>query len=243
MLRRATVRLGAHVARAGARQQQHQQQAAAFASAAAAGAAKGARSAYAAAGAIAAGAAAASALSWSAATVPMTAMADAAAAASPPPQQQERTFIAVKPDGVERRLIAEVIRRFEQRGYRLAACKVILATREQADEHYAEHRGKPFQPGLVDFLSSGPIVGMVWEGDGVIKQGRAMIGATNPQASAPGTIRGDFGVITSRNLIHGSDSLPAAEREIALWFKPEEIVDFVPTDAKHTFAHGTPAKA
>lgn len=155
------------------------------------------------------------------------------------PNKVERTFIAVKPDGVERRLVAAVVDRFERRGYRLAAAKVIKPTAQLADEHYAEHRGKPFQPSLVEFLSSGPVFAMVWEGDGVIKAGRAMIGATNPQASAPGTIRGDYAVVTSRNIVHGSDGPESAEREIGLWFKPEEVVAFVPTDAKHSHSHGS----
>jgi nucleoside-diphosphate kinase len=167
------------------------------------------------------------------------AAAAAKAPASSPPAKVERTFIAVKPDGVERRLIAAIVDRFERRGYRLAAAKVIHPSPQLADEHYAEHRGKPFQPSLVEFLSSGPVFAMVWEGDGVIKSGRAMIGATNPQASAPGTIRGDYGIVTGRNIIHGSDGPESAEREIGLWFKPEEVVAFVPTDAKHSQSHGS----
>jgi nucleoside-diphosphate kinase len=177
--------------------------------------------------------------------LPLSARADAPAAAKPAaaaapaaPPGPERTFIMVKPDGVERRLVAEVVKRFEQRGYRLAAAKVILPTAALADEHYAEHRGKPFQPSLVEFLSSGPVFAMVWEGQGVVKAGRAMIGATNPQASAPGTIRGDLAVATSRNIIHGSDGLESAQREIALWFPGRgEVVSFYPTDAKHTLAY------
>jgi nucleoside-diphosphate kinase len=231
LLRRAA--LSAQVVmRAGARQKYQQQHAASFATAAASRGAGGGGAAWAA----GAAAAIAAAASWSA-TLPLSAAAEAAAAKPPPPQ--ERTFIAVKPDGVERRLVAEIMRRFEQRGYRLAAAKVVVPPRALADEHYAEHRGKPFQPGLVDFLSSGPVFAMVWEGDGVVKQGRAMLGATNPQASPPGTIRGDYGVITSRNICHASDAVESAQREIALWFRPEEIVEgHVPTDSKHTQAHG-----
>ena len=173
-----------------------------------------------------------------AAAAPAAAAAAAAAAASAP--RVERTFIAVKPDGVERRLIAAVVDRFERRGYRLAAAKVVVPGRALADEHYAEHRGKPFQPSLVDFLSSGPVFAFVVEGEGCIKAGRAMIGATNPQASAPGTIRGDYGVVTSRNIVHGSDSPESAEREIALWFKADEVASgVVPTDARHSHSHGS----
>jgi len=183
----------------------------------------------------------------------LSARADAPADAAPAPPAApparaapaaapERSFIMVKPDGVERRLVSEVVRRFECRGYRLAAAKVALPTPQVADEHYAEHRGKPFQPSLVEFLSSGPVFAMVWEGAGVVKAGRAMIGATNPQASAPGTIRGDLCVATSRNVIHGSDSAESAAREIALWFPGAgEVVDFAPTDAKHTLAHAAAA--
>ena len=97
---------------------------------------------------------------------------------------------------------------------------------ELAGQHYAEHSERPFFNNLVSFLTSGPVVAMVWEGKDVVRYGRTMIGATNPTASAPGTIRGDYGVDTGRNIIHGSDAVPAAQREIALWFSPEELVDY-----------------
>eukprot|EP00897_Mesotaenium_endlicherianum_P002305 jgi/Mesen1/2101/ME000151S01374 len=138
----------------------------------------------------------------------------------------ERTFIAIKPDGVQRGLIAEIIARFERKGYKLVGIKVLVPSKEFAEKHYDDLKERPFFNGLTDFLSSGPVVGMVWEGQGVISYGRKMIGATSPQASAPGTIRGDFAVIVGRNIIHGSDGPQTAKDEIALWFKPEELVSY-----------------
>lgn len=138
----------------------------------------------------------------------------------------ERTFIAIKPDGVQRGLISDVIERFERKGYKLVGIKLIKPTKAFAGQHYDDLKGRPFFDGLTDFLSSGPVVAMVWEGPGVIKYGRKMIGATNPQASEPGTIRGDLAVVVGRNIIHGSDGPETAVNEVALWFKPEELVDY-----------------
>lgn len=138
----------------------------------------------------------------------------------------ERTFIMIKPDGVARGLIAEIIRRFEQRGFKLVAMKLMRAGEDLLQSHYGELAGKPFFPKLVKFIGSGPVVPMVWEGKDVVKQGRAMLGQTNPLQSAPGTIRGDFGVDIGRNVVHGSDSLETAEREIALWFDKSELNDW-----------------
>jgi len=149
----------------------------------------------------------------------------AVSAASP---REERSFIMVKPDGVQRGLVADVIARFERKGYKLVGIKVVVPSEGLAGEHYAEHRERPFFPSLVGFLSSGPVVAMVWEGKGVIAAGRAMIGATNPLASAPGTIRGDFGVDVGRNIIHGSDGTESAQREIGLWFKASELAEYTP---------------
>lgn len=140
--------------------------------------------------------------------------------------RRERSFIMVKPDGVQRGLISDIMKRFEGKGYKLVGVKVLVPAKELAGKHYAEHEGRPFFPKLVNFLSSGPVVAMVWEGKEVIKYGRTMIGATNPLASAPGTIRGDYGIDVGRNIIHGSDSVDSAQREIALWFDPSELVDF-----------------
>ncbi|KAF8059183.1 NDK1 [Scenedesmus sp. PABB004] len=153
----------------------------------------------------------------------------APAALAEPLAREELSFIMVKPDGVQRGLIAEIIGRFERKGYKLVGIKVLVPTQALAERHYAEHAGKPFFPKLVNFLSSGPVVAMVWEGKEVVKTGRAMIGATNPLASPLGTIRGDLAIDTGRNIIHGSDSVESAAREIALWFKAEELADYTPT--------------
>lgn len=136
---------------------------------------------------------------------------------------QERTFIMVKPDGVQRGLVHEVLGRFERRGYALRAAKLLTPTRALLDQHYAEHVSKGFYPKMAEFMSSGPVMAMVWEGKDVIKTGRKMLGETNPLNSASGTIRGDFGIDLGRNICHGSDSLEAAQREISLWF-PEGVV-------------------
>ncbi|MEB3272202.1 MAG: nucleoside-diphosphate kinase [Prochlorothrix sp.] len=141
----------------------------------------------------------------------------------------ERTFIAIKPDGVQRQLVGEVIRRFETKGFTLVGLKIMQVSQELAEKHYDVHREKPFFSGLVDFITSGPLVAMVWEGDGVVASARKIIGATNPLTAEPGTIRGDFGVSIGRNLIHGSDAMETAQREISLWFKEEELVSWSPT--------------
>jgi nucleoside-diphosphate kinase len=131
----------------------------------------------------------------------------------------EQTFLMVKPDGIRRRLVGEIIRRFEAKGFTLTALKMVTPTREQAEEHYEVHRGKPFFEGVVDFISSGPVVAMIWEGDDAVALARKLIGATKPTDSLPGTIRGDFANTTAKNLIHGSDSVENAQTEIAVWFK------------------------
>ena len=131
---------------------------------------------------------------------------------------QERSFIMIKPDGVQRGLIGEVTARFERRGYQLIAAKFLIPTRELLDKHYAEHVSKGFYPGFAAFMSSGPVFAMVWQGKDVVKTSRRMLGETNPLSSQPGTIRGDFGIDVGRNICHGSDSVESAEREIALWF-------------------------
>ncbi len=124
----------------------------------------------------------------------------------------------VKPDGVQRRLVGEIIRRFENKGLKLSALKMVTPTREMAEAHYAVHRGKPFFAGVVAFISSGPVVAMVWEGDDVVALARKIMGATKPADSVPGTIRGDYANTIEQNLIHGSDSLENAEQEISIWF-------------------------
>jgi nucleoside-diphosphate kinase len=140
----------------------------------------------------------------------------------------ERTFLAIKPDGVQRSLIGEIIRRYEAKGFTLVALKLLNVTKQLAEQHYDVHRERPFFPGLVEFITSGPVVAMVWEGEGVVAAARKIIGATNPLTAEPGTIRGDFGINIGRNIIHGSDAIETAQREIALWFKDEEIVHWEP---------------
>lgn len=141
----------------------------------------------------------------------------------------ERTFLAIKPDGVQRGLVGEIIRRFEAKGFTIVGLKFMTVSRELAEQHYDVHRERPFFAGLVEFITSGPVAAMVWEGDGVIASARKMIGATNPLTAEPGTIRGDFGVNIGRNIIHGSDAVETASREIDLWFKEEELVSWQPS--------------
>jgi len=135
----------------------------------------------------------------------------------------ERTLVLVKPDGVERRLSGEIIARFERRGLKIVALKLCRMTREMAERHYAEHAGKPFFAGLVEFITSGPIVAMILEGENAIKAVRTMMGATNPLDSMPGTIRGDFALTMSNNVIHGSDGPESAAREMTTFFSAAEI--------------------
>ena len=140
----------------------------------------------------------------------------------------ELTFLAIKPDGVQRGLVGEIIQRFETKGFTLVGLKFMDVSKELADSHYDIHRERPFFDSLVEFLTSGPVVAMVWKGDGVVASARKIIGLTNPLISEPGTIRGDFGVSIGRNIIHGSDAIETAQREIRLWFKDEELVDWQP---------------
>ncbi|MGF1522734.1 MAG: nucleoside-diphosphate kinase [Leptolyngbyaceae cyanobacterium] len=138
----------------------------------------------------------------------------------------ERTFIMIKPDGVQRGLTGEIISRFESKGFTLVGMKLMSVSQELAEKHYDVHRDKPFFSGLVEFITSSPVVAMVWEGDNVVTSARTLIGATNPISANPGTIRGDFGVTIGRNLIHGSDAVETAQREIALWFKEPEMTSW-----------------
>lgn len=135
----------------------------------------------------------------------------------------ESTLVLIKPDGVKRALCGDIIGRFERRGLRIAAMKLCLLSQETAMKHYAEHVGKPFFPGLVEFITSGPVVAIVLQGENAIQAVRAMMGKTNPLEAAPGTIRGDFALIMSHNVVHGSDGPDSAEREIRNFFVPEEI--------------------
>lgn len=138
----------------------------------------------------------------------------------------ERSFLMVKPDGVQRNLIGEVVSRFEKKGFKLAGAKLMQITRELAEQHYGEHKERPFFGELVDFITSGPVFAMVWEGEGVIATARKMMGATNPQDAASGTIRGDYAVQVSQNIIHGSDAPESAAREINLFFNESELVSY-----------------
>tara|TARA_B100000214_G_scaffold298944_1_gene229021 strand:- start:64 stop:522 length:459 start_codon:yes stop_codon:yes gene_type:complete len=144
----------------------------------------------------------------------------------------ERTFIAVKPDGVQRGLISDILGRFERKGFKLVGLKQLVPSRELASDHYGVHKDRPFFEDLVSFISSGPVVAMVWEGDGVILSARKLIGATKPLDAEPGTIRGDFAVNIGRNIIHGSDSEQTALFEIGLWFNDDEICDWNLSDEK-----------
>lgn len=141
----------------------------------------------------------------------------------------QQTFLMVKPDGVQRGLIGEIISRFEQKGFQLVAAKLVQVTEEQANFHYEEHVGKPFFDNLVSFITSGPVFAMVWQGDDIIALSRTVIGKTNVLEAMPGTIRGDFASHTNKNLIHGSDSPESASREIGNFFAPEELVSYEKT--------------
>lgn len=138
----------------------------------------------------------------------------------------EQTLVLVKPDGVQRGLIGEIITRLERRGLKLLGMKFMQVTRELASTHYDAHVGKPFYEGLVGYIISSPVVAMVWEGKDAIQIVRTTMGATNAGAAAPGTIRGDFAVEIGRNLVHGSDGLESAAREVSLFFKADEIVNW-----------------
>ena len=141
----------------------------------------------------------------------------------------EQTYVMIKPDGVQRNLVGEIVGKIEKKGYKITAMKMITISKETAETHYEEHKGKPFFGGLVDFITSGPVVAMVVEGDDAIIGMRKMMGATNPLNAERGTIRGDFGISMGRNIIHGSDSPESAKREIGIFFKPEEICAYEST--------------
>lgn len=138
----------------------------------------------------------------------------------------ERTYLMIKPDGVQRGLVGEIVSRFERKGLKLVAARLMTIPKETAEVHYAEHRGKGFFPSLISYISSGPVFAMVWEGEGAVQVCRNLMGKTNPQESAPGTIRGDYCMVTGVNIIHGSDSAESAEREISIFFRPEDLVEY-----------------
>ncbi|GIN96533.1 nucleoside diphosphate kinase [Siminovitchia terrae] len=138
----------------------------------------------------------------------------------------EKTFLMVKPDGVQRELIGEIVSRFEKKGFQLIGAKLMNISNELASEHYGEHKERPFFGELVEFITSGPVFAMVWQGENVIATARQMMGSTNPADAAPGTIRGDFGVTVGKNIIHGSDSPESAKREIGLFFNDSELIEY-----------------
>ena len=138
----------------------------------------------------------------------------------------ERTLVLVKPDGVQRGLIGEIVGRLERRGLRLVAAKFILVSQELAETHYAIHKGKPFYDGLIKYITSAPVMAMVWDGPNAVAAIRQTMGATRPIEAAPGSIRHDFGLEVGRNLTHASDSIENGEKEVALWFSPAELVDW-----------------
>jgi len=138
----------------------------------------------------------------------------------------QRTLILLKPDCVQRRLVGGILQRFEAKGLRIAALKLMSVDRTLAEQHYAEHQGKPFFQGLIQFITSAPVIAGVLEGNEAIGVVRSLLGATNGVTAAPGTVRGDFSISKQNNLVHGSDSPDSAEREIALWFRAQELVDY-----------------
>ena len=143
----------------------------------------------------------------------------------------QRTLILLKPDCIQRRLIGEVIHRFEQKGLRLVGMKLLQASRDLAEKHYAVHKGKPFYDSLLKFILAGPTVAMVWEGREAVAVARTLMGPTDGTKAPPATLRGDFALSIQNNLVHGSDSPENAEAEVKLWFRPEELVAWQPADA------------
>lgn len=144
----------------------------------------------------------------------------------------ERTFAMVKPDGVQRGLVGEIVRRYEARGLKVVGLKLMQVPRSKAEEHYAEHQGKPFYNGLVDYITSGPVAAICLEGKNAVSVVRTLNGATKPWDAAPGTIRGDLALDIGRNVVHGSDSVDAATRELGIYFSKDELVDWTPANAK-----------
>src|SRR6185369_7984811 len=143
----------------------------------------------------------------------------------------QQTLILIKPDGVQRRLVGAIMHRFEKKGLRLAALKLVQASRALAEKHYAVHKGKPFYDSLLNFLTSGPTVALVWEGREAVAVARTLMGPTDGTKAPPATIRGDYAISVQNNLVHGSDSPENAAAEIALWFRPDELVNWQPADA------------
>jgi len=137
----------------------------------------------------------------------------------------ERTFVALKPDSVKRGLMGKILARFEDKGYKIIAMKLTNVTKELASKHYAEHLGKPFYDSLIEYITSGPVLAMILEGENAILGVRHIVGKTNPDEADVGSIRADFCTVKEYNAVHASDSLESAKREMGLWFKPDEICD------------------
>jgi nucleoside-diphosphate kinase len=146
----------------------------------------------------------------------------------------ERTLVLVKPDGVKRGLMGEILSRLERKGLKIVAAKLVSVTPEKAGRHYAEHQGKPFYPGLVQHITSGPVLALAVEGRSAIAVVRLLTGATNPQSAAPGTVRGDFGLAVTPNLLHASDSPASAERELGFFFTPDDYHAYARVDQEFT---------
>ena len=143
---------------------------------------------------------------------------------------KERTFVMIKPDAVQRGLVGEILTRFEKKGIKIVALKLVSVSRELAEKHYGIHKGKPFFEPTVEYITSSPVVAMVLEGNNAIEMVRGMMGKTNPQEAAMGTIRGDYGQFIGRNIVHGSDGPDTAKFEINLWFKAEELSNYTKID-------------
>ncbi|XP_065873714.1 nucleoside diphosphate kinase 2, chloroplastic [Euphorbia lathyris] len=143
-------------------------------------------------------------------------------------EQVEESYIMIKPDGVQRGLVGEIISRFEKKGFKLTGLKLFQCPKELAEEHYKDLKSRPFFPKLINYITSGPVVCMAWEGVGVVASARKLIGSTDPLQAEPGTIRGDLAVQTGRNVVHGSDSPENGKREIGLWFKEREVCEWTP---------------
>lgn len=186
------------------------------------------------AGALAA-AAVSSALVYTAVATPTLECAAKLPAHGVPGTNTERTFIAIKPDGVQRQLIGKIIQRFEEKGFTLVAMKMITPSKAMAEGHYDDLKNKPFFKSLTNFFSSGPVVAMVWQGKGAILTGRKLLGETDPAKSPAGSIRGDFSIDIGRNICHGSDGAEGAEHEINFWFKENEISDWQSVNGPWTY--------
>ncbi len=150
-------------------------------------------------------------------------------------KRAERTYVMIKPDGVQRGLVGEVINRFEKRGFKLIAMKMTSPSKEHLESHYADLSSRKFFPDLIAYMLMGPVVAMCWQGTSAVLTGRKIVGATNPFESAPGTIRGDFCIETGRNIIHASDSVENAEKEIKLWFTETEVQSWSKVDEKWVY--------